>query len=681
MIYTLSQSVFGLLQAIDADTNHQHFCKQWQQQNNVESLDDLLTLLERLAIPFQVLGSNKAIGKQEHIAVLQIQKEQATVGRYSLGGYQEFEGQEFVEAATPKAAIDSLFIVITGYPEEKHSPDWLGNQLNQYRPLIPKLLTISFIANLFALMIPFVTMSVYDHVIAGDAGHEVMGIGIGALLLFSMILSLKVLRSQLLSTISNRISREISEAIINKVLATPLAQNRLTNGSSLMARLTNAESLKGVAQGPLGGALFDAPFVLLFIVAIGFLGGWIVVVPIVALLVYFLLAVRSQKRIAQKSNRQTIAGTSRNSLLMEINTKLTFLRSTGYLGHWLKRFKKANYLASKNSFDHVAHQAKYTSIYYAVGLLSTLAVIALGIDLIFNEVMTAGGLIASMMLISRVTGPAQMLANSSGRFKQVAGAKQQVNFALSQTVEGDFIYQHQPLSDKPPTIELDQVTLRYPSQQKPALSGISFSIEPGQLVVITGPMASGKTSLLEVISALVPTQNGSVKVNGSNLSQYDPLLYRQWLGYMPARRVLPVLSIKEFIADSRACTDEDIVGSIVAAGGEEWLSSLPEGINTQLMTLVNNDVVGVVTDILIDAKFRLHDFPMYLLDNPAVEMKEWVLSKRGAATVVMTTHDKEMISLADQVVILDGGNLVYTGPVPEAQEDGAQPPAAMEVSS
>jgi ATP-binding cassette subfamily C protein/ATP-binding cassette subfamily C protein LapB len=179
-----------------------------------------------------------------------------------------------------------------------------------------------------------------------------------------------------------------------------------------------------------------------------------------------------------------------------------------------------------------------------VGLLSTLAVIALGIDLIFNDVMTVGGLIASMMLISRVTGPAQMLANSSGRFKQVTGAKQQVNFALSQMAEGDFIYQHQPLSDKPPAIELDQVTLRYPSQQKPALSGISFSIEPGQLVVITGPMASGKTSLLEVISAQVPTQNGSIKVNGSNLSQYDPLLYRQWLGYMPARRVLPVVSIR-----------------------------------------------------------------------------------------------------------------------------------------
>jgi ATP-binding cassette subfamily C protein/ATP-binding cassette subfamily C protein LapB len=123
------------------------------------------------------------------------------------------------------------------------------------------------------------------------------------------------------------------------------------------------------------------------------------------------------------------------------------------------------------------------------------------------------------------------------------------------------------------------------------------------------------------------------------------------------------------------------VQSIVAAGGEQWLSSLPEGINTQLMTLVNKDVVGIITEILIEAKFRLHGFPMYLLDNPAVEMKEWILSKRGAKTVVMTTHDKEMISLADQVVILNGGNLVYAGPVPNAQDNQAQPPASMEVSS
>ncbi|MFA0521029.1 ATP-binding cassette domain-containing protein, partial [Vibrio sp. 10N.222.55.E8] len=68
--------------------------------------------------------------------------------------------------------------------------------------------------------------------------------------------------------------------------------------------------------------------------------------------------------------------------------------------------------------------------------------------------------------------------------------------------EREFSYQHHPLPTVAPSLKLDQVTLRYPKQSRPALNGVSFDIEAGEIVVITGPSGSGKSTLIEVLSGL-----------------------------------------------------------------------------------------------------------------------------------------------------------------------------------
>ncbi|MBF4328392.1 ABC transporter ATP-binding protein, partial [Vibrio anguillarum] len=165
-----------------------------------------------------------------------------------------------------------------------------------------------------------------------------------------------------------------------------------------------SERISGVLSGPLGNALFDLPFILIFVLAIGVLGGWLVLVPVVSLILYYLLAKRSIRSSSKRSMQSTVAGTNRQNMTNELSSKLAFIRSAGFSEHWIQRFKKANLLASTVTFNQSVLQSRYTSIYYFIGVGSTLAVMGLGIGLIFEQVMTPGGLIASMMLISKVTG-------------------------------------------------------------------------------------------------------------------------------------------------------------------------------------------------------------------------------------------------------------------------------------
>ncbi|MBF4427823.1 ABC transporter ATP-binding protein, partial [Vibrio anguillarum] len=102
---------------------------------------------------------------------------------------------------------------------------------------------------LFALAVPFITMSIYDHVIGGDAGHELQGIAIGAALLFVMMGWLRTLRSRVFASVSNRVSREISEALVQRLLKNSYAQNQQTASSNQQNQVMLSERISGVLSG------------------------------------------------------------------------------------------------------------------------------------------------------------------------------------------------------------------------------------------------------------------------------------------------------------------------------------------------------------------------------------------------------------------------------------------------
>ena len=683
----LETESLSVLKQLEVNANIQLFAHQWVDENGIESIDDMFALFDRLALPYRLVANLDEVG--EHKLVLLVLGEHELVSGH-------IESKQFIafDANEDITQIPQFCIVIEGPPLEKASPDWVGERLHAFRPIIPKLLLVSFITNLFALAVPFITMSIYDHVIGGDAGHELQGIAIGAALLFVMMGWLRTLRSRVFASVSNRVSREISQSLVQRLLRNSYAQNQQTASSSQQNQVMLSERISGVLSGPLGNALFDLPFILIFVLAIGVLGGWLVLVPIVSLVLYYLLAKRSIRSSSKRSMQSTVAGTNRQNMTNELSSKLAFIRSAGFSEHWIQRFKKANLLASTVTFNQSVLQSRYTSIYYFIGVGSTLAVMGLGIGLIFEQVMTPGGLIASMMLISKVTGPAQVLANSAMRFNSFNQSKLQVNRILSQPSEREFSYQHHPLPVVAPSLKLDQVTLRYPKQSRPALNGVSFDIEAGEIVAITGPSGSGKSTLIEVLSGLQLIQNGMVELEGVNLVQYDPQLYRHWCFIRAAYPDLLTLSIREWLNDGHKVEDQKMISAIEMVGGKRWFETLSGGLDTSISSIQPDSLFdmlsGSVAQILIDAKALVYDYPMFLMDNPVPDAHpnakrifgEFVQSKKGKATVIYTSHDPDLIKLADKVVVLNEGAVVYAGPLePEQsskQEQPSEPQASQE---
>ena len=235
-----------------------------------------------------------------------------------------------------------------------------------------------------------------------------------------------------------------------------------------------------------------------------------------------------------------------------------------------------------------------------------------------------------------------------------------------------------------PSLKLDQVTLRYPKQSRPALNGVSFDVEAGDIVAITGPSGSGKSTLIEVLSGLQPIQNGMVELKGVNLAQYDPQLYRHWCFIRAAYPDLLTLSIREWLSDGHKVEEQKMISAIAMVGGERWFSTLPDGLDTSISSIQPDSLFdmlsGTVAQILIDAKALVYDYPMFLMDNPVPDghpnakrvFGEFLAMKKGKATVIYTSHDPDLIKLADKVVVLDEGAVVYAGPLEQPSESQEQ---------
>ncbi|MCG9677184.1 ATP-binding cassette domain-containing protein [Vibrio sp. Isolate24] len=669
MMNSYEQAGIALLKGLEVSTNIQFFSKQWIDENGLENIDELLSLFDRIYLPYEIVPKlNRDQSSKYYLAV------------YKDGRIEVCDGVNLEVESQPA----DFYVVVLGLPLEKHPSDWTGERLDAFKPMLPKLLIVSFFTNVFALGLPFITMAIYDHVIGGDAAHELLGITIGAALLFVMMGLLRTLRGKVLVSLANRLSREVSQALVKKTLKNSYTQNQQSIAFNQQNQILLSERVSSLLSGPLGGALFDIPFVVIFILAIGILGGWLILVPIASLILYAIFSKHALANSSKSSMQSTIAGTNRQNLINELSLKLVYLRTSGFAPYWLKRFDKANFLASKVGFNQAIRQHRYTSIYYAITLGSTIAVMGLGIGLIFEEVLSPGGLIAAMMLISRITGPAQMLANSASRFASFNQSKMQINRLLAQPSERDFSYQHHALPDHAPSIKIDQLTLRYPKQIRPALSAVSFEIGKGEVVAITGPSSSGKSTLLESLAGLQVAQNGAIELEGVNLSQYDPQLFRHWCFIRAAYPDLLSLSVREWLADGKQVTDQKMVDALALVGGSAWYDSLPKGLDTVISSLIPDSLFdilsGTIAQVLIDAKALVYDYKLMLMDNPVPDyhpkakqvFTDFVHRKRGQSTIIFTSHDPDLIKLADKVVVLNDGSVAYAGPIKQEETEQQQ---------
>jgi osmoprotectant transport system ATP-binding protein len=225
------------------------------------------------------------------------------------------------------------------------------------------------------------------------------------------------------------------------------------------------------------------------------------------------------------------------------------------------------------------------------------------------------------------------------------------------------------MTSAPPAIVLDHVSKVY-SRGYSAVSDLSLTIEPGEVLVLVGTSGSGKTTTMKMINRLEEPTSGSIRIGGRDIRAIDPIQLRRSVGYViqeiglfphmtVAKNIALVPSLKGWPKArqaERVAKMLDLIGLPSAEYGDKHPHQLSGG---------QKQRVGVARALAGDPDILLMDEPFGALDPiTRGQLHDEFLKLQGRLrkTVVFVTHDMvEAIRLADRMAVMDGGRLLQVG--------------------
>ncbi len=538
---------------------------------------------------------------------------------------------------------------------------WFRALLERFRGVFWQVLTISVVLGFVSLATPLFVMMVYDKAISSHSSSMLAPLLMGVALALFCEWLLRSLRSYMLSWFSARLDNIVSNKIFEHLLEMPLIHTERASVASQIARLKSFETVRDFFNGPLFLAIIELPFTLIILGAIAFIAGYVAFVPIVTAVLYTILIFWVGPRLKTYIGLSSRASYNRQSMMLESLERMSSLRSSGLSDRWFSEFRKLSGKASLASFRARILSSIVEAIAHGLFIIAGMMTIILGIFKIWDQSMTAGALIASMIMVWRVLGPFQILCNSLPRFKQLQKAIQQLNRLMKIKTEYSMDDRRIQPKELKGQIEFFKVGLRYTRDTDPVFSGLTFDAEPGEIVAITGGNGSGKSTVLKLMCGLYRPQAGTIRFDGLDIRQIDPVHMRQNIAYIPQTPHFFRGTISENLRFAQPMVSDDIL-KVALHQADAWdeVCALPKGFDTIIGDRSSNLPLslayrlGLARAYIQDAPLMLFDELPYALLNSAAgdEFLRVLESWKGYRTVLMVTHREDYLKLADTVVLL-----------------------------
>jgi len=218
-------------------------------------------------------------------------------------------------------------------------------------------------------------------------------------------------------------------------------------------------------------------------------------------------------------------------------------------------------------------------------------------------------------------------------------------------------------------VEFRNVTFRYPGAKKDVLHKISFTAHPGQTTALIGATGSGKSTIINLIPRFYDTSSGSIRIDGIDIKKVTQHDLRDKIGYVPQKSSLFSGTIESnlLFADENA-DEESMKLALDIAQATEFVSSDPDGIAREIAQAGAN-VSGGQKQRLSIARAMVREPPIFIFDDimsnldfkTDAALRKALKEKIGESTVLMITQRVSTIKEAEQIIVIDDGEIVGKG--------------------
>lgn len=537
---------------------------------------------------------------------------------------------------------------------------------------------ISGIINVLALTSSFYMLQIYDRALTSGSIPTLAALSVLAIGLYLFQGVFDVIRSQLLVRIGARLDRLL--APIAHRVSIDMPRFGFSTAESL-ERGRDVDTLRTFmgSQGPM--ALFDLPWVPLYILFVYFLHPMLGALTLGGVVVLTLLTVWTELRSRKLANAAQQASVTRNSIADSNARNADILKAMGFASRAVARFNLANQEHLKLQTQTSDIVGTFSAFSRVLRMLLQSALLGLGAYLTIQGQMSAGAIIAVSVASSRALAPIDL---AIGNWKGVVAARQSYKRLRETMVALSAMTPPLDLPAPGKSFKVEKITVAAPSTGRVLLSEVSFELRAGQALAVIGPSGGGKTTLVRALTGIWPTLRGSVRLDDAELGQWDEDIIGQYIGYLPQEVALLDGTIVDNI--TRLAPKRDgklIVAAAVAAGIHEMIVRLPDGYDTQLgpmgtaLSAGQRQRVGLARALYQQPFVVIMDEPNAFLDaegEQALNLAIQQIRARGGIAIVVA-HRPSVLAAVDMVAVIQNGKLTSFGPKEHVVAQ-TQPPSA-----
>lgn len=622
--------------------------------------------------------------QQHFVVVYKITKKQVFVADPAHGLVQ-FTHEEFIENWIGKNATktteEGIALLLEPTPKLKQKEDddntenkqgfsFLFKYLFRYKKFLVQLIIGLLAGSLLQLIFPFLTQSIVDIGIQNQDINFVYLILIAQVFLFIGQTSIELIRSWILLHLSTRINISLISDFFIKLMNLPIAFFDVKMTGDIMQRINDHQRIENLLTSTSLNTLFSLFSLLIFGGVLAYYDLQIFLIFIVGSVLYFVWVTLFLKRRRDLDYKQFSQMSDEQSKVMELVNGMQEIKlhNAEKQKRWSWEYVQARLF--KISMKSLALEQTQTIGSRFINEIKNILISAFSAKLVIDGEITLGMMMAISYIIGQLNSPIQQLIGLVYSVQDAKIALERLSEIHNKEDETstDSVSEKMDIPENP-TFELKDVHFRYTGSSEEVLKGINMTIPANKVTAIVGSSGSGKTTLMKMLLKFYEPSEGEIKVGGINL---ENIAHKTWRaksgtvmqeGYIFNDTIANNIAIGEDIIDKKKLRNAVKIANI-----KEYIDQLPLGYSTK----IGQDGVGMSTGqkqrLLIaravykDPEFIFFDEATSALDanNEKIIMENLDTFFKDRTAVVIA-HRLSTVKNADQIVVLEFGEIVESG--------------------
>jgi ATP-binding cassette subfamily C protein len=513
----------------------------------------------------------------------------------------------------------------------------------------------SVFVNLLMLTVPIYLFQLSDRVLTSRSIDTLLMLSMLAVAFLAVLSLLDICRRQVLGALANRLETILGGHLLASVISIPHV------GGAPAETVRSLHLVRNFLSSPVMLLLFDAPLAPLYFAAVFLISPQLGVIALIAGAVLAAIALLNQRATSAPLGRagQHAARADDRAEALARNSQV--INAMGMLQESIQHW--GNEHANALTVQGAALNRNFwiTGVSKFLRLITQILVLGWGAFLALEGELTGGMMIAASIIASRALQPLEGMIEGWRGVVQAHAAYNRVVTAV------------EAFTREPPRLQLPRPKGRVvaerllfipPGVKEPTLNGVSIDLAPGTSLAIVGPSGSGKSTLAKLLVGCLPPTAGHVRLDGTELRNWDRRQFGTFTGYLPQEVELFPGTIRENVCRMRGdLPDEKVYEAAVVAGVHDMICQLPQGYETVLQE-GGAPLSGGQKQRIALARALFGDPAVIVLDEPNSNLDavgEQALSetmqraKAKGVTVVVITQRPALLNSVDRVLVLRNG--------------------------